>query len=149
MLSLPVPDTHSWLPQALDAGSSAAIPEGTRQELERIEDAGGLRFLQDLVAQVKVRPVLAPLLRCSNPRTMACLASIDQHGEHAQARLTSAAATALFFKHYRQCSTRTLHLHEPEMLKRLSSCGGWRWRIWTGWITLNRHLQHPAVVCRL
>lgn len=41
--------------QALDAGSSAAIPEGIRQELEKIEDAGGLRFLQDLVAQVKVR----------------------------------------------------------------------------------------------
>lgn len=41
--------------QALDAGSSAAIPEGIRQELERIEDAGGLHFLQDLVTQVKVR----------------------------------------------------------------------------------------------
>lgn len=54
MLGLPVPDTCCRWPQALDAGSSAAIPEGIRQELERIEDAGGLRFLQDLVAQVKV-----------------------------------------------------------------------------------------------
>ena len=61
--------------QALDAGSSAAIPEGIRQELERIEDAGGLRFLQDLVAQVKVRhagivllctfrPISKRLLKC-------------------------------------------------------------------------------------
>lgn len=41
--------------QALDAGSSAALPEGIRQELEKIEDSGGLRFLQDMVAQVRVR----------------------------------------------------------------------------------------------
>ena len=55
-MSLSAADICRWWPQALDAGSSAAIPEGIRQELERIEDAGGLRFLQDLVAQVKVRP---------------------------------------------------------------------------------------------
>jgi len=48
-------NVRTFLSQALDAGSSAALPEGIRQELERIEDAGGLRFLQDLVSQVKVR----------------------------------------------------------------------------------------------
>ena len=41
--------------QALNAGSVAALPEGVRLELESIEDAGGVRFLQEMANQIKVR----------------------------------------------------------------------------------------------
>ena len=41
--------------QSLDAGSVAALPEGLRVELEGIEDAGGVRFLQEMAAQIRVR----------------------------------------------------------------------------------------------
>lgn len=40
--------------QALDAGSAAALPDGLRGELERLEDHGGVRHLQDLQKQVQV-----------------------------------------------------------------------------------------------
>ena len=40
--------------QALDAGSAAALPDGLRSELERLEDHGGVRHLQDLQKQVQV-----------------------------------------------------------------------------------------------
>ena len=43
--------------QALDAGSAAALPDGLRGELERLEDHGGVRHLQDLQKQVQVRRV--------------------------------------------------------------------------------------------
>lgn len=45
------------LSQALDAGSAAALPDGLRTELEKLEDQGGLQSLTELVAQVKVNPV--------------------------------------------------------------------------------------------
>ena len=47
--------TVAHLPQSLDAGSVAALPEGLRVELESIEDAGGVRFLQEMAAQIRVR----------------------------------------------------------------------------------------------
>ena len=40
--------------QALDAGSSAALPEGLRHDLEELEAHGGVAHLQDLGAQIKV-----------------------------------------------------------------------------------------------
>lgn len=40
--------------QALDAGSAAALPDGLRAELERLEDHGGVQHLQDLQKQVQV-----------------------------------------------------------------------------------------------
>jgi hypothetical protein len=43
------------VPQSLDAGSVAALPEGLRVDLEGIEDAGGVRFLQEMAAQIRVR----------------------------------------------------------------------------------------------
>ncbi len=44
----PLPD------QALDAGTTALLPEGLRTELEALEDAGGVRHLTDLKAQIQV-----------------------------------------------------------------------------------------------
>ena len=41
--------------QALEPGSSVALPEGVRLELEKIEGRGGAAHLLDLVAQIKVR----------------------------------------------------------------------------------------------
>ena len=40
--------------QALDAGTAAVLPEGLRAELEQLEDAGGVRHLQDLRDQIQV-----------------------------------------------------------------------------------------------
>ena len=40
--------------QALDAGTTALLPEGLRTELEALEDAGGVRHLTDLKAQIQV-----------------------------------------------------------------------------------------------
>lgn len=39
--------------QALDAGTASVLPEGLRAELEQLEDAGGVRHLQDLKEQVQ------------------------------------------------------------------------------------------------
>ena len=47
--------TFSRCAQSLDAGSVAALPEGLRVELEGVEDAGGVRFLQEMAAQLRVR----------------------------------------------------------------------------------------------
>ena len=41
--------------QALDARSTAALPDAVRVELESVQDAGGAGHLQDLVAQIRVR----------------------------------------------------------------------------------------------
>ena len=41
-----------WV-QALDAGTASVLPEGLRAELEQLEDAGGVRHLQDLKEQVQ------------------------------------------------------------------------------------------------
>jgi programmed cell death 6-interacting protein len=40
--------------QALDTGSSAALPDGLRAELEQLENNGGVRHLQELQKQVQV-----------------------------------------------------------------------------------------------
>ena len=40
--------------QALDAGTASTLPEGLRQELEQLEDGGGVRHLQDLKDQIQV-----------------------------------------------------------------------------------------------
>ena len=45
-----------WL-QALEAASVAALPEVVRIELEQIEDAGGVGFLQEMSTQIKVRKI--------------------------------------------------------------------------------------------
>ena len=52
--------------QALDAGSSAALPDGLRAELEELEDTGGVRHLQEISAQVKVsnRNMFCGCLNC-------------------------------------------------------------------------------------
>lgn len=39
--------------QALDAGTASVLPEGLRAELEQLEDAGGVRHLQDLKEQIQ------------------------------------------------------------------------------------------------
>ena len=44
--------------QALDAGSSAALPEGLRHDLEELEEHGGVAHLKDLGAQIKVFHIL-------------------------------------------------------------------------------------------
>ena len=40
--------------QALEAGSSAALPEGVKGELERLEENGGVKHLSELAEQIKV-----------------------------------------------------------------------------------------------
>ena len=47
-------DAMTSAAQSLDAGSVAALPEGLRVELEGVEDAGGVRFLQEMAAQLRV-----------------------------------------------------------------------------------------------
>ncbi len=41
----------------------AALPEGLRVELEGVEDAGGVRFLQEMAAQLRVRAACARACR--------------------------------------------------------------------------------------
>ena len=50
--------------QALDAGSAAALPDGLRQELEQLEDHGGVRHLHDLAAQIKVAQLFFRAVLC-------------------------------------------------------------------------------------
>ena len=52
-------DPLEHIAQSLDAGSVAALPEGLRVELEGVEDAGGVRFLQEMAAQLRVRRMQA------------------------------------------------------------------------------------------
>ena len=59
--------------QSLDAGSVAALPEGLRVELEGVEDAGGVRFLQEMAAQLRVRAVDAG---CPSSRSLSGLGSL-------------------------------------------------------------------------
>ena len=40
---------------ALEAGTTAALPDGLRLELEGIQSGGGLQHLQELQQQIKVR----------------------------------------------------------------------------------------------
>jgi len=49
-----VPESLDCL-QALETGSSAALPDGLQAELEQLENNGGVRHLQELQKQVQVR----------------------------------------------------------------------------------------------
>jgi hypothetical protein len=40
--------------QALDAGSTAALPDSVRAELEQLEDCGGAGYLSEVSGQVRV-----------------------------------------------------------------------------------------------
>lgn len=53
--------------QALEAGSSAALPEGVKGELERLEENGGVRHLSELADQIKVCAAVNPFIWAAKP----------------------------------------------------------------------------------
>ena len=60
--------------QALDAGSSAALPEGLRHDLEELEEHGGVAHLKDLGAQIKVFTYCCAGLAGTLPTSAPCTA---------------------------------------------------------------------------